>query len=170
MRTRFLFIFFTIIVLAVGFFSCKKVEEFPIEPMITFNSFNKIPNGGNVDNYGILLIDFTDGDGDVGLKNTDIQPPFDTASVYYYNFFIDYYEKQRGTFVKPALFETFNARIPILNTSTEKQPLKGTISIEVPINNFASTYDTIRFDCRICDRALHISNTITTPEIIVKKH
>jgi hypothetical protein len=72
--------------------------------------------------------------------------------------------------VKPTLYETFNARIPILNTSTENQPLKGTISIQIPINNITSTFDTIRFDCQICDRALHMSNKISSPEIIIKKH
>ncbi len=169
MHLRFYFFFFILTIHLLGFVSCKKVEEYPVEPQISFNSFYKIPSGTAIDNYGMILIDFTDGDGDVGLNSTNIQPPFDTSSIYYYNFFIDYYEKQRGVFVKPILFETFNARIPVLNTSTENQPLKGTISIQVPINNFSSTYDTIQFECRICDRALHISNAIKTPEIIVKK-
>ncbi len=170
MHRRFLMIFFTSALLLWGFSSCKKLDEYPKEPQITFKNFYKIPSGAAADNYGIIEVDFTDGDGDVGLSETNIYPPFDSSSVYYYNFFIDYFEKQRGTWVKPVLYETFNARIPVLNTSNGDQPLKGTISIQVPINNFTSTYDTIRFDCRICDRALNMSNTVTTPEIIIKKH
>ena len=46
---------------------------------------------------------------------------------------------------------------------------KGEIEIEVFINNAFSDYDTIRFDAYIVDRALHKSNTIQTPEIIVNK-
>jgi hypothetical protein len=170
MRVRYFIIIFIFLGFAFTISSCKKTEKYPIEPSITFNNFYKISNGTNIDNYGLLELDFTDGDGDIGLSENDLNPPFDSTSVYYYNFFINYYEKQHGTFVKPTLFETFNARIPILNTSNGEQSLKGTISIQLPINNFASTYDTIRFDCQICDRALHMSNKITSPEIIVKKH
>lgn len=170
MYCRFFIIFFMVMGFLLGLSSCKKMEEYPVEPAITFNSISKIDNGTGIDNYGLLMIDFTDGDGDVGLSETDIQAPYDTSSIYYYNFFIEYYEKQHGVFVKPTLYETFNARIPILNTSTEEQPLKGTISIQIPINNITSNFDTIRFDCQICDRALHMSNKISSPEIIIKKH
>ncbi|MEI6348006.1 MAG: hypothetical protein WCP69_08680 [Bacteroidota bacterium] len=170
MRAQFFTFFFVLAGIMLIISSCKKTEEYPIEPNISFNNIYKISSGTNVDNYGMLILNFTDGDGDIGLSETDVNPPFDTTSIYYYNFFINYYEKQHGIFVKPTLFETFNARIPILNTSNGEQPLKGTISIQVPINNFASTYDTIKFDCQICDRALHLSNKITSPELIIKKH
>lgn len=170
MRNQFFIFFFLFGSFLLVIFGCKKIEEYPIEPKITFHSFEKIGNGTAIDNYGLLTIDFTDGDGDVGLNETDIYAPFDSASIYYYNFFIDFYEKQHGVFVKPQLYETFNARIPILNTSNDAQTLKGTIAIQVPFNNITSPFDTIRFDCQICDRALHLSNIISSPEIIVKKH
>lgn len=170
MQSRFFLFFFLMASAAALFSSCRKTEEYPVAPIITYNSFYKVYNGTNIDDSGVLLIDFTDGDGDVGLGEGDINAPFDSTSKFYYNFFIDYYEKQKGVYVKPTLYETYNARVPVLNTSVGKQALKGTISIQLPINNYTSPYDTIRFECQICDRALHLSNKITTPDIIVNKH
>jgi hypothetical protein len=36
-------------------------------------------------------------------------------------------------------------------------------------NNPFSTFDTIRYDVRICDRALNMSNLVQTAEIILEK-
>ena len=67
--------------------SCIKKEDYPDIPSIEFKSFSKINNGLGYDDKGLLVISFTDGDGDIGLGSQEIQPPYDTASMYYYNFF-----------------------------------------------------------------------------------
>ena len=72
-------------------------------------------------------------------------------------------------FKKIDLPLTQNARIPVLNTSTANKALKGHIEVEVFINNILSQYDTIKFQFKICDRALNMSNIAQTDEIIVKK-
>ena len=149
--------------------SCTKKEQYPIIPHIEFDSFTKIENNLGHDDKGILAISFTDGDGNIGLDQNDTQPPFDTTSIYYYNFFITYYEKQNGKFVEVELPFTNNSRIPVLNQSGKDTPLKGVIQIELFINNYFSTYDTIRFRASIVDRDLNQSNTITTPDIIINK-
>jgi hypothetical protein len=150
--------------------SCTKEEVFPPEPAITFVSFTKKANTTSVDDKGVLNIFFTDGDGDLGLDDADTVAPFDKTSIYYYNFFIKYYEKQHGTFVEVTLPATFNSRIPRIDSKGNSPSIKGNIELELFINNPFSAFDTIKFDASICDRALHISNVITTPEIIVKKH
>lgn len=149
--------------------NCRKPEEFPPIPHIEFVSFAKIITPNGIDNKGILTLFFTDGDGDVGLSEIDTLSPYDPESEFYYNFFIDYFEKQNGTFVKVDLPFSLNSRIPILNTSNTNRPLKGNIDIELFINNILSPHDTIRFECQICDRALNKSNRISTPDIIIKK-
>jgi len=132
--------------------------------------FTKIRNSSNIDEKGILKIFFTDGDDDMGLADWDTLPPFDKNSKYYYNFFITYFEKQHGEFVEVVPSVTFNSRIPVLTSSSSNGAIKGEIEIELFINNPFSVYDTIRFDAYIADRALHESNIISTPEIILKKH
>ena len=149
--------------------SCIKKDEFPIIPHIEFDSFTKINNNMGYDDKGILAISFTDGDGDMGLNTEETSPPYDTSSIYYYNFFITYFEKQNGEFVEVELPFTNNSRIPLLNSSGKDKPLKGKIEIELFINNYTSPFDTIRFDVFVVDRALNHSNTITTPDIVIDK-
>jgi hypothetical protein len=149
---------------------CTKEEVFPPEPAISFISFTKKANVTPIDDKGILKIFFTDGDGDLGLDEGDTIAPFDKNSVFYYNFFIKYFEKQHGTFVPVNLPVTFNSRIPRLESKGNSKSVKGEIELEVYINNPFSAFDTIQFEASIADRSLNISNVITTPEIIVKKH
>ena len=151
-------------------FSCEPEEKYPIIPFIQFVSIEKIANDSGIDSKANLKFYFEDGDGDLGLDDTaeDMQPPFDTTSIYHYNFFINYYEKQNGTFVKIDLPAEQNARIPRLSNKTPES-IDGEISIEIFINNYTSLYDTVRFEFFIVDRALHHSNTVTTPEIIIHK-
>lgn len=149
--------------------SCKKHETYPIEPIIEYNSFVKIDNGTGIDNKGFLIINFTDGDGDIGLEAEDTLPPYNINGPFYYNFFIDYYELQNDSFVLIELPFTFNARIPKVKDDLAEQGIKGEIRIEVYFNNLGSQSDSIKFKASIVDRALHRSNEIMTPSIFVKK-
>lgn len=150
--------------------SCTPEDKYPIIPRIQFVGIEKIPNEYGFDYKANLSFYFEDGDGDIGLDNTteDLKPPFDTASIYHYNFFISYYEKQNGEFVKVDLPAEQNARIPRLSNNTPES-INGDINVEIFINNITSPYDTVRFEFYILDRALHKSNIITTPEIIIDK-
>ncbi|HRY97561.1 MAG TPA: hypothetical protein P5550_00750 [Bacteroidales bacterium] len=149
--------------------SCIKKEEYPDIPRLFFKEFVKIDNGLGYDDQGILTITFTDGDGNIGLAAGDTFPPFNPSSPYYYNFFITYFEKQQGQWVEVEIPFTNNARIPLLNDDDIAKPLKGDVSIELYINNFSSSFDTIRFQAYLTDRDLNHSDTITTPEIIIRK-
>ncbi len=149
--------------------SCKKQNEYPIEPHIEYLSFTKIPNSGTADNKAFLAITFTDGDGDIGLEKDDTLPPFNPGSEYYYNYYIDYYEKLNDTFRRIDLPFPFNARIPYVEESLAERGIKGEIQIEIYINNVNSTADSIRFDLQIVDRAQHKSNIVTTPAFYIKK-
>lgn len=150
--------------------SCKKEEKFAIEPAISFVSFVKLDDGSGVDNLGQLTIHFQDGDGDLGLNDSDLQPPFDTSSLYYYNFFIDYYRKENGEFVLMDLGDERHARFPRLS-NTLPESIEGDISINLYINTLdpSTQFDTMQLSCYIVDRALHKSNEISTPPFIVKK-
>ncbi|MEI6764729.1 MAG: hypothetical protein WCM76_03745 [Bacteroidota bacterium] len=167
---RFILLIVFLYFSAAMFIACKKKETYPIEPHIEFMSFTKVQNSTGIDDKGKLKISFTDGDGDVGLRPEDTIAPYDTSSRYHYNFFITYYEKQKGVYKEVHLPVSNNSRIPDLTPSGDDKSLNGEIEIELFINNPFSQYDTIRFDAAIADRALHESNIITTPDIIVKKH
>lgn len=157
-----------VLALATVMLCCRHEEKFSIVPHIEFVSMEKVDDGTGHDNQAVLTIHFQDGDGDIGLDETDKNPVFAVDSPYYYNFFIYLYEKQHGEWVEMELPTPLHARIPHLS-KTVPESIEGTLSITTFINNPYSAYDTVRLTCWIVDRALHHSDTITTPEIIVKK-
>ena len=162
-------------------FSCRRIEEYPIEPAITYDNFVLLLNTqtGKTDR-GVLSISYTDGDGDLGLDPGDTLPPFDKGSDYYYNILIKYFEKQNGTFVEVPLLSwnpdnqqydtiTFNGRFPNLTPEHGNKNIKGVIQDTLYVNNPLSDFDTIKYKVSIYDRALHLSNEVETPEIIILK-
>jgi hypothetical protein len=155
-------------------FSCKKEVTYPIIPHIDLISFEKIADSSGIDQQGIIGLSFTDGDGDIGLTSTQ------NTGNYLYDLFIKYFEKKNGKFEEIILTTpnqvtgkpdtlTFNGRIPNLTPQGNNKAIKGEIYDTLYINNPASTYDTIRYEIYIEDRALHKSNVVTTPDIIINK-
>lgn len=150
-------------------YSCRKPVQYSDIPLIKFLSFQKYSDA-TISDGAILTFYFQDGEGDIGLNQTDIKPPFDTASIFYYNFFCDYYEKQNGVFVKPEIQGNFNARIPRLS-SLSSESIDGEIYLKMPTYyDPSSPFDTIRFNFYIVDRKLNKSNIDTTSIIVVKKN
>lgn len=140
-----------------SFYSCKKKDKFPAEPEITFKAFEKFGADS-----AHLIISFTDGDGDIGLTQSDTSEP------YLFNFFTRYYTKVNGVFVEKVLPIPLNFRIPILNSSKKSKSLEGDILITfLKPYYFPTLKDTIQYEIYIKDRALHESNRIRTDEIIV---
>lgn len=158
-------------------FSCRKDKQFSVEPVIAFQEFSQVLNAQGKDSIGILHLYFTDGDGDVGLSPSDTFPPFNKTSPFYYNFFINYFEKQAGEWVRivlPPLVPggdtlSNHSRIPNLTPAGQNKALEGDIYMSLFTNNPFSPYDTIRYDITIVDRSLNRSNQIQTPEIILHK-
>lgn len=150
--------------------SCLKPQSYPDEPVISFTNMAITP-GDSL----IISIDFTDGDGDVGLAPNETNPPYDTSNRYYFNLFIEYWEWnhdiqdwQRG--VNAIGDEVhFNARVPVLTPEGKNKALKGTIqeTITPPYSlaGFSNYGDTIKYRIQLVDRALRESNWVWTPEI-----
>lgn len=148
--------------------SCMKKEAYPDIPQIAFQGFTTQFDSGMYAKRGFLTISFKDGNGDIGLRPDQKEPPYDTGSIYYYNYIIDYYEKQNGTFVKIELEPPFNARIPYLTPDDPNKAIKGII-VDTLILNPAPLYDTVKFKFFIYDRALNKSNVDSTPPIILRR-
>jgi len=167
-----------VILLIAGLGSCKKIEKFPDVPRIEFMDFTKIYNPDlEIYDRGVLRFSFEDGDGDIGLNSGDTFPPYNPGSDFHYNLIITYFEMQHGEIVEvPILwfnpqtekYDTLSlsARIPNLTPEGVNKAINGEIQDTVFIYNFNSIYDTIMFEAYIVDRALHTSNTISTPLIV----
>ena len=157
-----------VILLAIATIGCHREPKYSIVPHIEFVSLEKVDDGTGHDSQAELTIYFQDGDGDIGLDETDRDPVFSVDSPYYYNFFIHLYEKQNGEWVLMELPMPLHARVPHLSNDVPES-IEGKLTILTYINNPYSNYDTVRLSCYLVDRALHHSDTIITPEIIVKK-
>ena len=167
-----------LVILAV--ISCKRIEDYPPEPAITYLDFEKIFNEtDSIYDRGILKFEFTDGDGDLGLAKSDTFFPFNPGSKYYYNLIIDYFEVRNG--VETPVWLTFfnsetqqfdtvylSARIPLLTPKGSNKALSGEINDTIFIYNYYSDFDTLFLKFRIVDRALHESNIETTPYVVRK--
>lgn len=174
MKQTVVIITLLIFLVALG---CKKYEEYPPEPRIEFMDFLLLRDAQGIDQRGVLRFSFTDGDGNIGLYDSDSLPPFD------YNLFIRYFEQQNGSFKEVFLISsryindttlvydtaTFNGRIPLLTPAGKNKSISGEIEDTLFVNNPLSPYDTIMFEVFIRDRDLNESNVIQTPPIVVKK-
>ncbi len=152
------------VALAVVAVGCFPKEQFPVEPRIADPVLVQFNDSAS------LTISFTDGDGDIGLNASDVQPPFDTGSTFYHNLFLEYEELRNGEWVRPTLLLPFYYRIPRITPAGQNKALEGEISVALkpwPIIP-GNPYDTVRFTVKLVDRGLNQSNTETTPAVKVQ--
>ena len=167
-----------IAVLALLFcLACQKPVTYPIEPEITYQGLSLIMNADNTPSGEVVLsIGYTDGDGDLGLNDSDTLDPFGIGDPNYYNLLIDYLKWDGSQFVETPLLSwnqqtqsydtiSFNARFKRLVFNDEEKAISGTFDYKMMLYNPLSPNDTIKLRARIVDRALHFSNTIETERI-----
>ena len=163
--------------------ACQKQVEYPIEPKIAYEGFTYLMNPDSTfSGEGVISFSYTDGDGDLGLDDSDTLPPFGFHDTYYYNMVVDYLKSENGVFVKTPLLSphvptspddtlalydtvTFNARFKRLRDSEEPKAISGSMDYKLTVQNPFSPDDTVKFEIRILDRALHESNVIQTDPI-----
>ena len=140
--------------------SCLPEVNYPPEPVIAFQKLDTSSDPTK------MYIDFTDGDGNIGLDQSDTLAPYcpDTC-IYYYNLFLEYYELQSGAWthipLDPELGQIpFYYRIPRVEPSGQNPALNGEIKIDMPSYYLISNFDTCRFEIHLVDRAFNESNTV----------
>jgi len=162
---------------ALAAVSCQKPVEYPIEPKIAYEGFTYLMNPDSTfSGEGIISFSYTDGDGDLGLDDTDTLSPFGYNDAHYYNMLVDYLKCVNGVFVKTPLLSwnaqtqsydtvSFNARFKRLRDSENPKAISGTMEYKLTVQNPFSPNDTVKFEIRVLDRALHESNVIQTETI-----
>jgi hypothetical protein len=156
------YLFFALVLMLAA---CKKPDEYPIIPAINFNSMFKTDNGQGIDQQLSVVLDFTDGDGDIGYRSSDYTDP---TSEYYNNYKASFYKFSSGSWTLVPTGTLMQGRIPYLTPDGKNKTLKGQIQCDFLLAGLTATNDTFRLEVFIYDRALHKSNSITTPAITLK--
>ncbi|MVN78726.1 hypothetical protein GO988_20525 [Hymenobacter sp. HMF4947] len=175
--------------LASGLSSCLSEPTYSSTPVIEFASINpirvapKVSGGQPVDSV-LITIRYQDGDGDLGLSAADQKlPQYTFPSRFSKNYFIEPLLKVGNkyqslatidslagntAYVRGGYYGTFD-RITSL-TDNKSAPIKGTLTrnINFGYGDVFTAGQTVRFRVSIADRALHVSNVITTDSIVIK--
>lgn len=157
----------TAIVSSVLLAACLPQPVYPDEPAIEFLTFSLDSTGS-----AVLALHFTDGDGDLGLDQTDTLPPFCATCDHHFNLRCEYDELRDGIWTHIELNPLegqvpFYYRIPRVEPTGTNPALSGVIEIDMNTWSLQSDYDTLRFRMVLEDRALNLSNEDTT-HVIVK--
>ena len=168
---------FFILLITILLTACQEKMDYPIEPRITYQGMAYvIDTDSTLTGEVVVSIGYTDGDGDLGLDDTDTLYPFGPNDPQYYNLIIDYMKWDGAQFVETPLLSwnqqtqsydtmSFNARFKRLVFNDEEKPISGTIDYRMMVYNPLSPDDTVKFRIHLIDRALHESNTIETEAI-----
>jgi len=156
------------------FFACKKRESFSDIPYLEFRHYelkDSVDALGNITKLCELHIYFTDGDGDLGLNQSDILPPFCSTCEHHFNLKCEYDELRNGEWTHIPLLPAqgqvpFYYRVPRVEPSGTHPALNGVIEIAMNTWYLQSDYDSLRFRITLEDRSLNISNIDTTRLII----
>ncbi len=161
--------YISLFIAALGFAACNKVEDLPAEPVINEIIFDT--------SVKALQFRFTDGDGNFGLSQTDILPPYqpfeDEAETipnrFHYNLWVDYFEKIDGEWVQIFTASTIDFRVPILTPAGQNKQLRvlATYDMSSFLPFITAQSDTIKFQVSIVDRALNVSNMVETDAIVL---
>ena len=141
--------------------------DYPPEPAIEFLSTEvKIDVNALGQNQINVKLAFylIDGDGDVGLTQNDIYPPYDA------NFFPTFYGIKNGDLKIDTTLIADTYRIPWVGDLGQDNTLKAEIfsDFEYPFNDqFPFPYDSIVYSFYMVDRALNESNVAWTDTIVI---
>jgi hypothetical protein len=167
------------LILALGILTaivcaCVKTEPVSPVPKITFISFQLFDGIDslllNKIKIGILEFSFIDGDADIGIVT-----PVDTnmPNTYNYNVFLIPFKKIDGNYIKLKVDSTDKLNPPPyyriehdtkFDRIGQDKTIKGTIKINIEYFIIPS-YDTMKYDFYILDRAMHKSNIESTTDI-----
>lgn len=161
-------------------FGCKKQPDFSLAPLIEFENvarFEVVDGLGNTVDSVVVSVRFEDGDGDLGVEPSDFFNPkyadFADPTGKFLNYYI-VFERKNGTDYDEIMTSlAVNGTILPLIDYEEVGPIEGVLNYGFLLNPRSalragfSPNDTVRFRVNIVDRALNVSNQITTTDVVL---
>ncbi len=149
--------------------ACPETVQYPPEPEIEFKQvrlFDSLDLLGGKNKVYELKFGIIDGDGNIGLRDSDTTGVFHPDSLYSNNLFTTLYEIVNGDTVRVDSAKQRNFRVPYVQPEGQNKTLIADIFVNI---NFSCDgdgnlpYDTIYFDFYIVDRDFNKSNIQKTP-------
>ncbi|QRR01088.1 hypothetical protein [Dyadobacter sandarakinus] len=164
--------FLIVTALAAG---CVDIPDFDDTPVIYYNGISQSTEvdentGKNVRETVTITVDFEDGNGDLGTSpeersDSNWKAPYGNWGNYE---LVTARRGADGKWIEQILSEDQFSWMPILKPDGKPGPLKGKLDKNSYFLYTGSSVPTwVRFKVRIRDRALHVSNQITTDSILV---
>lgn len=161
---------------------CKGGEIYPIIPSIEFgNNYQYVDQASSTQMIG-TVVKFRDGDGDVGLAEGDTLAPYNSiigpnkknVNLFYYNLYIEYLRKENGVYknvINDVTGDTLreNMRVMPLTPEGKFKAIRGTIEVQFEPAVYLNAGDTVKLKYLLIDRALHLSNTAESTDIVIKR-
>ena len=157
---------YILLIIIITIYGCGEIISYPDTPEVSFKSYGLYISEdilGNKILLGKLEIDFTDGDGDIGLN----QPPSEeyVPDSLKYNLFLSLHKIENMQPVKVEGDEgDLKYRIPYIERTGQNKTIKGTIYIDIEYKTI--DYDSIFYTFYLVDRGFNKSNVDTTRVII----
>ncbi len=130
---------------------CEEIEFYSEIPEVSFKEFRY--------DDSTLVINFVDGDGDLGLSQADTSGSYSPDSLYYRNLFLSYFSYEATEFTEIELKSSPNLRFEQIPTPEgNNKTVKGTIEVNLFSNLPDPLPDSFMIKFYIVDRALHESN------------
>ena len=162
-KTFIIKIALTVIIFLIN--GCGEIVSYPDNPIVKFKGFTlfrSVDILGNNILLGKLEIEFTDGDGDIGIQQPNLPDIPDSLK---YNLFLSLHQIKNAQEVKIEGPEgELNYRVPYIERTGQNKTLKGTIYVDIEYKTLE--YDTIFYTFQLLDRSFKRSNTDTTALIV----
>ncbi len=141
-------------------YSCVKKTTYPKTPEIEYQAFYPFV-GDSAD----FQIKFTDGDGDIGVSETDSTRTL-FVTYYFKDTVTNKYRAYYSTLFNDTLRTGYVVRAP--SDSYQGKPISGEVSVRLQQFRHSKKIKNVKYVVCLFDKAGNKSNVITTPELQVQ--
>jgi len=141
-------------------------------PEIQLRQVDLLKNRDGKDSVIQVTLYFQDGDGDIGLSETDTASPFNFGSIYFHNLPVTYLVPdsigEYGELINPNNNQPYgnqHERVPVLTSTGKYKAISGDLIVNFTANPLGLRPEKVILEMKLLDRELNVSNTVITSAI-----
>lgn len=154
--------------------SCRGEDTVSERPELAWVSSEIVSATPERDSLVLLQFRYADGNGDLGLEPRDSLYPFAYGDPFFYNFQVRYWHCIDGRWIaplnplSPADTLVLSERLPNLTPSGKHKGISGDLTLRIPAKPYGYAGDSVRYECRLVDRALNTSPWVLTETLFLQ--